>query len=371
MPAHDHRDIDALQRQIVEIGAGEGLRDEARRRGIARRVVEADEIVVDRLRDMDRAQPMIGLLRLLGDDAHRVGGIVAADIEERVDRVRLQDLEDLLAIFEVGLVAGRAERRGRRRRDRLEIGDRLLAEIDEIVVDDAAHALQRAIDMRDVGKPPRLERHAGQRLVDDRRRAAALRDEDLVRHVFSLPFAEHGRPPAPKALGAACVTRKLAEVARCERTAGTCQELPGGDRISSPRRVEPKVERSAPAELWGVHEVRPFCSRRQFAAICRARVLSLCRQAASMWRWYGRPPVGAPSRGAARIRARFWAKAKSKATGSYAATIAGNFRSSSGQRDGGPGCLASCPAVERDGRIFVDISTLKDVSEILWEAIAG
>ena len=81
------------------------------------------------------------------DDADGVGGIVAADVEERVDRVRLENLEDLLAIFEIGLVARRAERGGRRGGDGLEIGDRLLPEIDEIVVDDAADAMQRAIDM--------------------------------------------------------------------------------------------------------------------------------------------------------------------------------------------------------------------------------
>src|SRR6185312_15382274 len=96
--------------------------------------------------------------------------------------MRLQDLEDLLAIFAVGLVAGRAERGGRRRRDRLQIGDRLLAEIDEIVVDDSAHALTRAIDMGDPGKAPRLQRNAGQRLVADRSRPASLGDKDLVRH---------------------------------------------------------------------------------------------------------------------------------------------------------------------------------------------
>ena len=158
-------------------------------------MVEADEIVVDRLGDVHGAQAVIGFLRLLRDDAHRVGGIVAADVEERVDRVRFQDLENLLTIFEVRLVAGGSERGGWRRRDRLEVGDRLLPEIDEIVVDDAAHALQRAIDMADVGKPPRLERHAGQRLVDHRRRTASLGDKDLVRHVFSLPLASAGGRP--------------------------------------------------------------------------------------------------------------------------------------------------------------------------------
>ena len=145
-------------------------------------MVEADEIVVDGLRDMDRAQPMIGFLGLLGDDAHSVGGIVAADVEERVDRVGFEDLEDLLAVFAVRLVAGRAEGGGGGRRDRLEVGDRLLPEVDEIVVDDAAHALQRAIDMRDVREAPRLQRNAGQRLVDDRRRSASLGDKNLARH---------------------------------------------------------------------------------------------------------------------------------------------------------------------------------------------
>ncbi len=145
-------------------------------------MVEADEVVVDRLRDVDRAQIVVALLRLLGDDPHRVRGIVAADVEERVDGVGLQDLEDLLAIFEVRLVAGRAERGGRGGRDRFEIGDGLLAEVDEIVVDDAAHAVQRPVDVRHVLETPRLERHAHHRLVDDGRRAPALSHKDLVRH---------------------------------------------------------------------------------------------------------------------------------------------------------------------------------------------
>ena len=113
-------------------------------------MVEADKIVIDRLRDMDRAEWIAGLLRLIGDDADRVRRIVAADVEERVDRMRLEDLEDLLAVFEIGLVAGRAKRCGRRGCDRFEIDDSLLSEIDEIVVDDAAHPMQRAVDTREM-----------------------------------------------------------------------------------------------------------------------------------------------------------------------------------------------------------------------------
>ena len=172
MAAHHHGAIDAVQRDVVEIGAGEGLHDEARRRRVSRHVVEADEVVVDRLRDVDRPQRMAALPRLLRDDPHRVGGIVAADVEERVDLMRLEDLENLLAVFEVRLVPGGAERSRGRRGDRLEIGRRLLAEIDEVVVDDAAHPVQRPVDVRDARIAPRLQRHAGQRLVDDRRRSA-------------------------------------------------------------------------------------------------------------------------------------------------------------------------------------------------------
>ena len=32
------------------------------------------------------------------------------------------------------------------------------------------------------------------------------------------------------------------------------------------------------------------------------------------------------------------------------------FSLNSGRRDGGPECLASCPAAERDGAIFIDVS---------------
>ena len=145
-------------------------------------MIEADEIVVDGLRDVDGAQAVIRLLRFLRHDAHGVGGIVAADIEERVDRVRFQDLENLLAIFAVRLVAGRAERRGGRCGHRLKICDRFLSEIDEIVVDDAAHALPRAVNVSDRREAPRLERNAGQRLIDDGGRSAPLGDKDFVRH---------------------------------------------------------------------------------------------------------------------------------------------------------------------------------------------
>ncbi len=47
------------------------------------------------------------------------------------------------------------------------------------------------------------------------------------------------------------------------------------------------------------------------------------------------------------------------ATHLSAETIAGDSRSNSGQREGGPECLAPCPVAERNGALFVDVSGLK------------
>ena len=64
MPAHDHRQINARQRPIVEIGAHEGLGDETRGGGKARRVVIGHQVVVDGLGNMDAAQRIVGGLGL-------------------------------------------------------------------------------------------------------------------------------------------------------------------------------------------------------------------------------------------------------------------------------------------------------------------
>ena len=153
-------------------------------------MVEADEIVVDGLGDMDGAQRMAFARRLFGDDAHCVGGIVAADVKESVDLLGAQHLEDFLAIFAVGLVARRAERRRWAGSDRFQVDGGLLAEIDQILVDDAAHAMPRAIDVIDAGEPAGFERHADQRLVDNSRRPSPLRHQNPARHSALPPLGE-------------------------------------------------------------------------------------------------------------------------------------------------------------------------------------
>ena len=134
---------------------------------------------------MDAADRVVRLSRLLGDDADRIGGIVAADIEEIPDFVRLQNLEYFLAVFQIRLVPRRAQRRGRRLADHFQVVRRLLRQIDEFLVHDPAHAVQRAIDQTDIAEFPRFQHRADERLVDDRGRTAALGHQH-----FSL---QHGR----------------------------------------------------------------------------------------------------------------------------------------------------------------------------------
>ena len=174
MAPHHHADIDARQRRIVEIGAGEGLGDEARGRRETGCVVVLDQIVVDRLRNMDAAQRVSSGLCFFADDAHGVRRIVATDIEEMADAVRAQDLEDLVAISGVGLVARRAQCRARRVRDQFEVVAGFLGQVDEVFIDDAAHAMPGAIDQFDLMLAPCFEDDTNQRLVDDCGRSAAL-----------------------------------------------------------------------------------------------------------------------------------------------------------------------------------------------------
>jgi len=173
MAPHDHRHIDAGQRPVVGIHPGEGQGHETGRRGIAGRVVVDRQVVVDGLGDVDAAHRIVVLLGLLADDAQGVRRIVAADVEEGLDAVSLQDLENLLAVLEVGLVAGRTQRRARRLGHQFQVVGGFLGEVEELLVDDAAHAVVGAIDPFHRRELARFNDRADHRLVDHGRRATA------------------------------------------------------------------------------------------------------------------------------------------------------------------------------------------------------
>jgi hypothetical protein len=61
-----------------------------------------------------------------------------------------------------------------------------LGEIDEVLVQDPAHAMTSAVDLGDLGKLTRLENHSREALVDDGGGTTSLGDQGLsgqFRHV--------------------------------------------------------------------------------------------------------------------------------------------------------------------------------------------
>ena len=65
----------------------------------------------------------------------------AADVEEVRDAVGPQDREDLVAVGGVGLVTVGTQRGGRRAGNQFEVVAGFLAEVDKVLVDDAAHTV--------------------------------------------------------------------------------------------------------------------------------------------------------------------------------------------------------------------------------------
>jgi hypothetical protein len=119
-------------------------------------------------------------MRLFAHDAHRVRRVVAADVEEVLDLVSAQHLEDLLAVGQVWLVARGAQRGRGRVGHRFQVVAGLLGEVDKVLVDDATHAVARAVDKLHIPETPRLKHHTHHGLVDDCRGSAALSDQNLA-----------------------------------------------------------------------------------------------------------------------------------------------------------------------------------------------
>ena len=177
--AHDDVDLHAAERQVVEIVAHEGEGHEARRAAEAGRVVVLAKVVVDRLGDVEAAQVRAAAFRHRVHDVDRLGGVVAADVEEVADVALAQHLEDLQAVLLRGLAAHAAERRRGRGGDGLEVLRGDLAQIDELLGEDAVDAVDGAVDPADRFAPARRHHGADETLVDDHRGTAALGDDHV------------------------------------------------------------------------------------------------------------------------------------------------------------------------------------------------
>ena len=93
--------------------------------------------------------------------------------------MRLEDLENILAILLVRFVAGRAQRRTRCLGDIFQVFGGFQAEVDEVLVDDAADTVKSPVDSPGAIKPARFQDCADQGFVDHRRWAAPLGDKDV------------------------------------------------------------------------------------------------------------------------------------------------------------------------------------------------
>ena len=218
--AHDDADVNPRQGPVVQVYPGKGAGDEARRGRIPRRVVVDHQVVVDGLGDMDAAQRVVGLARLVVDDTQHVRRIVAADIEESPDPMGLKDAEDLLAVFEVGLVAGRAEGRRGRVTDQFQVVGGLLGQVEELLVDDAAHPVKGAVNQLDAGELSRFQHRADHGLIDHRRRPAALGDQNLTLQHGTAPFPSIRTPATGRPQGGILWPRRAPANPQIQRPGG-------------------------------------------------------------------------------------------------------------------------------------------------------
>ena len=170
----------AGQRTIVGVDVPHGAGEEARRGGVAGRVVRTGEIVVDGLRNADDRQSLVHVVRAYGD---LLGGLhrpVAARIEERPDVTFPEDRQQPLEIGGRHGAARAAEGRSWRL-SRCHEPTRIDGpQIDEVFRDDAVDPVPRAEERPYPAEPARLVHETNQAGVDDGGRAAAVRDERIA-----------------------------------------------------------------------------------------------------------------------------------------------------------------------------------------------
>ena len=105
------------------------------RTGVAGAVVGAGEIVVDRLGHANHAEFVFLLLSELGNLVGSILRIIAADVEEVADVVRLEDFEHALEILlALQLVAAGAEGRTRGVTEGANLLLRFVGEVDKVLV---------------------------------------------------------------------------------------------------------------------------------------------------------------------------------------------------------------------------------------------
>ena len=195
--AHDLDDGDVL-RAVNRRVADELLHDDADVLGggaVARGMVGAHQVVVDRLGHADEADVAADLLGIVAQLADRVHAVVAADIEEVSDIHAVEDREQVfidLGMLEIAgqLVAAASQIGGRAALEQLDLkrGAQRRTQIDHTALEQALDAVQHAVDMLRTAHLAGLQ-HACQARVNDTGRAAGLTDDSITSHKDSSNFS--------------------------------------------------------------------------------------------------------------------------------------------------------------------------------------
>ena len=176
-----------VNRQARDIGGDlrDALGDVARRAGKAGRVVGHSDVVVHRLGDAHHAH-VHGAAGLV-DLAAGVHGAVAAVEQHIADAVAREDFGHARVILRLQRVAGGADGAAGRGQQQLKLLLRGVGDVLHVPAQQAARAADRGVDAPDVALPLGLSDRAVERGVDDRRRPAAMDENQVAFHVHR-PF---------------------------------------------------------------------------------------------------------------------------------------------------------------------------------------
>ena len=175
---HDD-DVDGQAAHVAADGRGGGSHV-ARRAREAGRVVGHRDVVVHGLGDAHDVDGHALLVAGAPDLAAGVHRAVAAGAQKPPDALTVERVGELAVVLVLERLAARADGRGGREGQQVELVARHLAKVDEVAVGDAAHAAARAEDAPHAGRVEGLVHGAVERGVDHGGGAAAVYDEQAV-----------------------------------------------------------------------------------------------------------------------------------------------------------------------------------------------
>ena len=145
-------------------------------------MIGAVKIVVDRLGNAHHAAFIADALHIFRNLVAGIHRIVAAVVEEITDVILAEDFQDplIIGIVHIGileLIAAGTERGGRSMQKQGELVSVFFAHIVKNIVQNAADAVGRTVNLRDIRTVQRSTDYAVSACIDNRSRTAGLADD--------------------------------------------------------------------------------------------------------------------------------------------------------------------------------------------------